>query len=172
MSTVGDSRALSSVSVSADGCLVACGSWSGSAKVWWLGDAPAEAALAKERNVFSATARVTDVKFAAYGGESPALVTCDAAGHISVWDTGSARPLGRFRAHSERLSKMALVPFRSNLAVVGSFDSTWSVVDLSAEKCFLRQEGHADAVYAVAVHPDSSLVLTGSFFCVNEHFSN
>lgn len=44
-----------------------------------------------------------------------------------------------------------------------SHDRSWRLFDLETQQEVLFQEGHSDAVFDLAFHPDGSLALSGSF---------
>lgn len=151
-SEVGDSRALSCVAVSGNGASLASGSWSGNIKIWPLSNDSLEPV------VLRSGARVSDCKFF---NDSSHLASCGFDGVLSIWDMKNNTKAATLKLHGKRLTKMAFLPMDKHLAVVGSFDKSWSLSDLKAQRIVFRQQGHSSEPYALAVHPDSSLILSG-----------
>lgn len=69
-------------------------------------------------------------------------------------------PLAVLRGHSDRCSRLAFHPSGRYVAST-SFDKSWRLWDLGAQKELLKQPGHAEATYAAAFHPDGSLLVSG-----------
>ena len=102
----------------------------------------------------------------------------------------SSKPISLFEGHNQRASSLHFHPFLPSLLLSTGYDRLWKMWDIeyqgptqskatgkgtsgSMPVCLLSQEGHADSIHVMAVHPDGSLIATGYVICFNstEYFS-
>jgi len=157
-SAVVDSRPASSVSVSPSSTHAAVASWSGSVRIF---------SLEGFEHVSSAKMgpdRITGVSWRPHapspgshtGEESPVSFAAGCADGNAGLFTFSGHRRAVLSGHGDRLARVAFHP-DSHLLATASFDHTWRLWDVEAEKELLAQEGHSRGVYAVRFHPDGSL---------------
>lgn len=171
-SQVGDSRPLSSCSMSKDddSRYIVTSSWSGNARLWsranfYAPQAPKTDAC--ERTLRGHTERVQHVEFHPSScraeGPSPSSVniaTASADSTARLWSLDAGKSLTTLDGHCARLSRVKWHPTGKYVGTT-SFDTTWRLWDVATERELLLQEGHARETYGISFHGDGSIVSTG-----------
>ena len=159
-SKIGDSRPLTSVAFCPFGSAVAVAGWSG------------------DVNIFSSTTqmlslrghedRVCSVAWTNNEANSVHLISGGVDTTIRLWnmnaEPGSGAAVlsstGTLTGHEMRINRVAVHPHIDRYIASTSDDETWRLWDLETKTELLLQEGHIAPVFAVAFHPDGSLVGT------------
>lgn len=156
-SEIGDSRPLGACSFSADGEIVATGGWSGKCSLWQVQNAKKILNWSIEDH-----SRISDMSF----GPNDTLVTASSSVSSPLllyktslvdFDSCSISSPTEFRGHSNRVARVKFLPYTPHF-ISSSMDCTWRLWDVETQQCLLTQDGHADGVYGIGVHPDGSLV--------------
>ncbi|KAL6040148.1 U4/U6 small nuclear ribonucleoprotein Prp4 [Balamuthia mandrillaris] len=159
LSQVGDERPLSSCTFSPDSSLLVTSSWGGVCKVWnsqnwelvatYTGHAERVGAVEWHPKACISQER-TSLNFA----------SCSADKTIRFWSLESnTTPLATLNGHSDRINRIAFHPSGRFLGST-SFDKTWRLWDVEAQKELVAQTGHSRGVYGISFQVDGSLAAT------------
>ena len=149
-SQIADKRPLSSISFDSTGANLAVASWSGDISIF-----NAERLVGTLRG--GHTDRCASVVWNTFDN-SVELASGGADAKVCLWSRESL--LGGLEGHELRVNRIAFHPRNENLLVSTSDDETWRLWDIERREELLLQEGHVSGVFAVAFHPDGSLVAT------------
>ena len=141
---------VSSVAFSADGALVATGSWDKTARVFEAQTGLEVARLTHQGRVYAV----------AFSPESTLVATGSADKTARLFEARTGREVARL-AHRDAVSAVAFSP-DSTLVATGSADKTARVFEVRSGREVSRL-AHQGRVFAVAFSPDSTLVATGSW---------
>ena len=188
-STLGDSRPLTSCAFSPSASLLATSSFSGLCKVWQVDNCSERFVL--KGHTLNATDVVWHPRAErgqSAGGVN--LASCGMDGNILLWplqptaaddadmqaattaaslsssitatsaETPTISPLATLSSHITRVNRVAFHPDGYHL-FSSSHDCTYALHDVSTQQTIYTQPGHLYGVYALCVHGDGSLVLTG-----------
>eukprot|EP00462_Mataza_sp_D1_P027791 CAMPEP_0175177808 /NCGR_PEP_ID=MMETSP0087-20121206/34596_1 /TAXON_ID=136419 /ORGANISM="Unknown Unknown, Strain D1" /LENGTH=517 /DNA_ID=CAMNT_0016469835 /DNA_START=15 /DNA_END=1568 /DNA_ORIENTATION=- len=174
-SEIGDNRPISCCHFQSGGKYLATGSWSGYSKVFSIPDGVHTHTFRSHDDD-----RICDIAFHPHSGisQQPSAVnvaTSDANGNVYLWplpappvrDKGEAElkipitdPIACLSGQKDRSSRIAFHPCGDYLASA-SYDKTWRLWDVNAQKAVLIQRGHSRAVYGLAIQGDGSLLASG-----------
>ena len=126
--------------------LLAVSGWSGKVTIWSLPNATLHRTLTSHND------RVHSVTYSSTG----LLLTASADKTVILW---SDQPVS-FTGHTDRVNDAVFLCGETSIASV-SHDTSVRLWDVPSSREILRQDGHARPVYALAGHPDGSLLLTG-----------
>jgi WD40 repeat protein/serine/threonine protein kinase len=145
---------VASAAITADGKLIATGSWDHSAKIW---DAATGHALHKL--VGGHTLNINSVEFSADGRE---LLTAGDDGKAIIWDLATGKPSGPvFQGDKSRLLSATFSPDGKRV-LTASGDKTAQIWDRATGKSLVKMAGHQWAVLCAQFSADGKLVITGS----------
>ena len=148
-SQVAGGRPLSAVAFDPTG-RIALGSWSGETRVF-------NPAGTLTHTLVGHTDRCASVAW--HPTESACIATGGSDMKIKLWDLNSSdSPVGSFEGHELRINRIAFHPHNTNILFSSSDDETWRMWDIERREELLLQEGHVSAVFALACHPDGSLL--------------
>ena len=146
--------AVASAAVSADGKLIATGSWDHSAKIW---DAATGHAIRKLEG--GHTGYINSVEFSADGRE---LLTASDDGSALIWSVASGKPTGiAFHGHTARLLSATFSPDGKHV-LTASGDKTAQIWDRATGKSIMTLKGHEWAVLCGQFSADGQRIITGS----------
>jgi WD40 repeat protein/serine/threonine protein kinase len=147
--------AVASAAVSADGKLIATGSWDHSAKIW---DAKTGHAIRKLEG--GHTGYVNSVEFSSDGRE---LLTASDDGFARIWDIASGKPTGiAFDGNKARMFAATYSP-DGKTVLTASADKTAQVWDRATGKPAMPPlKGHEWAVLCGQFSADGKRIITGS----------
>ncbi|KAK9478767.1 WD40-repeat-containing domain protein [Lipomyces japonicus] len=152
-------RAVSAVRVSADGGVVAAGSWTGSIRVVGVNDLADDATSTPVLR--GHTDKIGGLAWLPDSSTSRKLVSGAGDGTVRIWAVGEQdTAIATLRGHEGRVCRVAA---HASGRYVGSasFDYTWRLWDADRQVCVQVQEGHSKEVYAIGFHPDGGLAVTG-----------
>lgn len=137
------------------GNLASCGT-DGTVMLW---NVPADGSTSNASGAVAAADSMSDVAPSAHVTSST-LTALDASTALPPPLIPTLSPAATLRGHTDRCSRLAFHPSGSWLAST-SFDKSWRLWDVAAQKEVVSQPGHAESTYALAFHPDGSLLCTG-----------
>jgi len=147
--------AVASAALSADGKLVATGSWDHSVKVW-----QANTGQAQLKIVGAHQAQINSVVFAP--GSNHQLLTASDDATAAVWDINSPeKPTLVFKGHSKRVLQAAYSADSKQVLTV-SRDKTARVWDVRQGRTLQTLRGHEWGLLCGQFSPDAKQVATGS----------
>ena len=188
-STLGDTRPLTSCAFSPSASQLATSSFSGHCKVWQVSNCSERFVL--KGHTFNATDIVWHPRAEkGQSASSVNLASCGMDGNIMLWplqptavddaymqaastanslsssltsvaaETPTISPLATLSSHAARVNRVAFHPGGHHL-FSSSHDCNYALHDVSTQQTIYTQPGHVYGVYALCVHGDGSLVLTG-----------
>ena len=147
--------AVASAALSADGQLVATGSWDNSLKVW-----NATTGEAKQKMAHAHSAQINSIVFAP--GSSTQLLTASDDKTAALWDVNSPeKPTLVFKGHKKRLLQAAFSADAQRVLTV-SLDQTARIWDRSTGRHLQTLRGHEWGLMCGQFSPDGKRVATGS----------
>ncbi len=135
----------------ADGRLLATGSWDGAVKIWSVEDWHLIHTL-------EPVGRVLNMEFSPDGKY---LVTSNRRGDVLLWDVTGGRLVGLFRGHSSQVFKVAFSPDGQRLATA-SADQTIGLSEVATQRELFRFRGHEGVVRLLAFSPNGQLLASAS----------
>lgn len=164
-SQIGDDRPISTCAFSADGSMLATGSWSSMVKLWTTPDC----GMREKGRLRGHTERVNAVAWHpdAARSLSPAvanLASGAADTNVHLWSLESDTPVATLKGHFDSVAGVSYHP-SGRFLISASNDKTCRLWDLETQKCLLVQEGHSRGVYAATCQVDGSLMATCGLDC-------
>ncbi len=166
------STTITSLAVSPDGNTIAAGYADGSVRIWPVKlDGGLDVLPEKQPTAtFNGhRAHVTSIAFQSYprgSGRSldcNRLVTASADGDVILWDLAGESGLFRLPAHTDMVTSVLLMEHHGmEFIISASKDGLVRVYDIASQHCVQTLVGHRAEVWAVALDPTHSLLITGS----------
>jgi WD40 repeat protein len=144
--------AVSAVSISADGTLVATGGRDGTIRLWRNGDS-------KPKNVF--TGFQSWVNALAFSPNGKTLAAGSRTGRIRLYDLFTGKETAAIESHAgKQVMSLSINPASDTLAS-GGFDASIQLWDLSTGKLTSKITGHKGVVTVVVWSPDGKRLASG-----------
>lgn len=167
-----NSTTVSALAVSPDGSLIAAGYSDGSVRTWSV-KLEGNCDILPEKEPIATfnghRAHITAIAFESYRSSSekkpPAnrLVSASADGDVILWDLAGENGVFRVPAHSDVVTSVLLLEYASrDIIVSSSKDGLLRIYDVDTQHCLQTVVGHRAEVWAMALDPSHSLLLTGS----------
>lgn len=166
------STTVSSIAVSPDGSVIAAGYADGSVRIWMVklessGDVLPEkepiATFNGHRSHLTAMSFECMRNGATEKPLSNRLVTASADGDVILWDLAGENGVFRVPAHNDVVTSVLLLKQETrDIIVSSSKDGLVRVYDVSTQHCLQTVVGHRAEVWAMALDPTHSLLITGS----------
>lgn len=145
--------AVASAAISADGTMIATGSWDHSAKIW-----NAKTGHAIRKLDGGHTGYINSVEFSADGRE---LLTASDDGSALIWNVATGKPEGpAFDGHSTRLFSATFSP-DGKIVLTANGDGTAQTWDRATQTLLKTFKGHEYAVLCAQFSADGKRVVTG-----------
>ena len=168
-SQVGDVRPLTSIAFSPFSDRIGVAGWSGDINVF------SDESLTQTVSLKGHIDRCCSIAWTPSGSTTVQLVSGGVDRTVRLWSLtgdslssavsdGTSIPvigaLDVLEGHELRVNRVAIHPHHPQFVFSTSDDETWRLWDVGKKQELLLQEGHIGPVFAIAVHPDGSLVAT------------
>ncbi|BAY44986.1 WD-40 repeat-containing protein [Scytonema sp. HK-05] len=148
----GHAKAVTGVSFSPDGKMLATASADNTVKLW-------DTATGKEIKTLSGhTDRVWDVSFSPDG---KMLATASADNTVKLWDTATGKEIKTLTGHKNAVYGVSFSPNGKMLASA-SYDNTVKLWETATGKEIKTLSGHTNTVFGVSFSPDGKMLATAS----------
>jgi U4/U6 small nuclear ribonucleoprotein PRP4 len=117
------------------------------------------------------TDRISDLIWNPNPKQNLSFITGGCDMNIHLWSKNRDKIAVFPVEHTNRNSKMVWHPF-INVCFSTSFDKTWCMWDIETTQAVLKQPGHENSVYSIALHPDGGLCATRQKYLLLIHIKN
>ena len=149
---LGHTDRVASVSFSANGQILATGSYDGSARLW-------DVATGKEIYRLEDHGRV--INSVSFSPNGQILATGANDGSVRLWDVATGKEMARPKGRFGTISSVAFSVDGSVLAA-GSWDKTVQLWDMATGNVISLLKGHTGLVNSISFSPDGQILATGS----------
>ena len=148
----GHTSTVSAIAVSADGKMVASGSYDNTIRLW-------DAQTGKEK--VRLTGNLTNTRALQFTPDGKSLVSAHSNRVLYIWNLVHKIQVGQMAGHTSTIRCLAVSP-DGKLAATGSSDKTIRLWDIAKRKCVGVLTGHSRYIYAVAFSPDGKTLASSA----------